>query len=117
MTTDPSPESVDFRTVPPKIKPVATAWQAWWEDHDMWDGFIQYADLDTAKRHAAVDYIGEEYGWVPGDDPADEAPDAVLTWVFDRARWHLLDNGKGTDVQLYETATYGPAVVSQPEGS
>ncbi|MFD9192957.1 ParB N-terminal domain-containing protein [Streptomyces phaeochromogenes] len=106
MTTAPTPEPVDFRTVPPPITPVARGWQAWWEDHNMWDGFVLYADLDTAKQHAAVDYIGEEYGWVPGDDPADEAPDRTLTWVFERTRWYLLDNGKGTDVQLYETATY-----------
>lgn len=98
--------AVDYRTAPPKITTVATAWQAWWEDHDMWDGFIQYADLDTAKHHAAVDYIGEEYSWVPGDDPDDEAPEATLTWAFEHQRWHLLDNGANTGVQLYKSPTY-----------
>ena len=109
MTTDQQPtEPIDFRAVPPAIAPAATGWQAWWEDHDIWDGFVLYADLDIAKHHAAVDYIGEEYSWVPGDDPADEAPETTLTWAFEHRRWHLLDNGKNTNVQLYETATYAP---------
>jgi hypothetical protein len=109
MTETTDPQAADFRTVPPKITPVTTGWQAWWEDHDLWDGFVLYADLDTARQHAAVDYVGEEYGWVPGDDPADEAPDVTLTWAFERERWHLLDNGRSTPVQLYKTATYAPA--------
>ena len=100
------PEPVDYRTPPSKIAPIANAWQAWWEDHDMWDGYLLYADLPTAQHHAAVDYVGEEYGWVPGDDPADEAPATTLTWVFAHQRWHLLDDDRDTGVQLYEAATY-----------
>jgi hypothetical protein len=104
--TDQPETAIDFRVVPPKISPVATGWQAWWEDNDMWEGFTLYADLDTAKHHAAVDYVGTEYGWAPGDDPNEEAPDAVLTWVFEHARWHLLDGRRSTCVQLYKTSTF-----------
>lgn len=107
MTKPPSPP-VDYRTAPPAITPVVKAWQAWWEDNDMWDGFVQYTDLDTAKVHAAIDYIGEEYSWVPGDDPDDEAPDTILTWVTEHGRWYLLDKGQATNVQLYETRIYAP---------
>jgi hypothetical protein len=112
--TETNPEPVDFRTVPPKITASATGWQAWWEDHDLWDGFLLYAELDTAKKHAAVDYVGEEYGWVPGDDSIDEAPEIALTWVFEHDRWHLLDDGKSTPVQLYRTSTYAAPVSSAP---
>lgn len=107
-------QPIDFRTPPPAIAATARAWQAWWEDHDMWDGFVAYADLDTAKVHAAVDYVGEEHGWVPGDDPADEAPDITLTWEFGHERWRLLTDGKDTGVQLYETKTY--ALRDMPQG-
>ncbi len=103
--------AVDYRTSPPSIEPVATAWQAWWEDHDMWDGDMLYADLDTAKRHSAVAYVGEEYSWLPGDDPDDEAPDRTLAWELKYGRWRLLDNGQDTGVRLGETRTYAaPAV-------
>ncbi len=99
-------QPIDFRTPPPPLAATARAWQAWWEDRDMWDGFVPYADLDTAKVQAAVDYVGEEHGWVPGDDPADEAPEITLTWAFEHQRWHLLEDAKPTGVQLYETTTY-----------
>lgn len=101
--------AIDFRTVPPKLTPTPIGWQAWWEDHDMWDGHALYADLDAAKHHAAVDYIGEEHGWLPGDDPADEAPNATLAWAFEHRRWHLLADGKNTGVQLYEVSIYRAA--------
>ncbi|MER6778433.1 MULTISPECIES: hypothetical protein [unclassified Streptomyces] len=110
MTT-PAPTPIDFRTIPPKLTVAATGWQAWWEDYDMWDGFVLYVDLDTAKQHAAIAYMSEEYGWGPEDDPAEaepreEAPDTTLTWVYESGRWYLLDGDKGTGVQLYRTHTY-----------
>ena len=103
--------AVDYRTTPPSIEPTATAWQAWWEDHDMWDGDMLYADLATAKHHSAVAYVGEEYSWLPGDDPDDEAPDTVLAWELKYGRWRLLDNGGDTGVRLAETRTYAAAAV------
>ena len=106
--------AVDYRTTPPSLEPTATAWQAWWEDHDMWDGDMLYADLATAKHHSAVAYVGEEYAWLPGDDPDDEAPDRTLTWELKYGRWRLLDNGQDTGVRLGETRTY--AAVAVPAG-
>ncbi|WP_369778862.1 hypothetical protein [Streptomyces sp. R33] len=105
---------IDFRTAPPKLTVTATAWQAWWEDVEMWDGFVQYADLDTAKHCAAVAYVEEEYGWGPEDDPREgeprePAPDTQLTWVFEHNRWFLIDGGRGTGVQLYQSNTYAAA--------
>ncbi|MBT2467808.1 hypothetical protein J7E97_07960 [Streptomyces sp. ISL-66] len=108
MTT-PAPTPIDYRTAPPKLTAVATGWQAWWEDVDTWDGFTLYADLDTAKHHAAVAYISDEHSWHADDDPADEAPDVVLTWAFAHSRWHLLADGKGTGIQLYRHSTYATA--------
>ncbi|MFJ2000293.1 hypothetical protein [Streptomyces chartreusis] len=103
--------AVDYRTTPPSIEPTATTWQAWWEDHDMWDGDMLYADLATAKHHSAVAYVGEEYAWLPGDDPDDEAPDRTLAWELKYGRWRLLDNGGDTGVRLAQTRTYAaPAV-------
>jgi hypothetical protein len=106
--------TVDYRTIPPSIEPTATAWQAWWEDHDMWDGDMLYADLDTAKHHSAVAYVGEEYSWMPGDDPVDEAPSTVLAWEMKYGRWRLLDNGQDTGVRLGETRTYAVSAVPAP---
>lgn len=107
--------AVDYRTSPPSIEPVATAWQAWWEDHDMWDGDMLYADLDTAKRHSAVAYVGEEYSWLPGDDPDDEAPETSLTWELKYGRWRLLDKGQDTGVRLAETRTYATPAGQAPD--
>jgi hypothetical protein len=106
------PETIGYRTAPPKMTVTATVWQAWWDDHDMWDGRLMYTDLDTAKRHAAVDYVGEEHGWLPEDDPDDEAPEVTLAWMVDRGRWHLLADGVQTGVQLYETRIWSPAVAA-----
>jgi len=110
MNDDPQ-TTTGFRTAPPEITPVATAWQAWWEDHDMWDGDMLYADLDTAKHHSAVAYVGEEYAWMPGDDPEDEAPSTVLAWELKYGRWRLLDGGQDTGVRLGETRTYAASAV------
>jgi hypothetical protein len=101
--------AIDFRTVPPKLTATPIGWQAWWEDNDLWDGNVLYTDLDAAKHHAAVDYIGEKHDWFPSDDPANEAPNATLTWAFEHHRWHLLADGKNTGVQLYELSIYTPA--------
>lgn len=114
MTTTPEPTTADYRTVPPEIAPGPTAWQAWWEDFDSWDGYLLYADLDVAKHHSAVAYVGEEYSWIAGDDPADEAPDVTLTWEFEHQRWHLLDDGRNTGVQLYVSRTYAAPAVLPP---
>ncbi|MFI8535395.1 hypothetical protein ACIGMX_34760 [Streptomyces aquilus] len=111
--TQPDP-TADYRTTPPSLEPTATAWQAWWEDHDMWDGDMLYADLDTAKHHSAVAYIGEEYAWLPGDDPDDEAPDRSLAWELKYGRWRLLDNGGDTGVRLAETRTYASSAGVSP---
>lgn len=103
------PEPIGYRTAQPKMTVTATVWQAWWENHDMWDGHLLYTDLDTAKHHAAVGYIGEEYGWLPEDDPDDEAPEVALAWLLDHRRWHLIADGSDTGVQLYETRVWSPA--------
>ena len=109
MTDQPAPTPIDFRSAPPKLTASATAWQAWWEDVEMWDGFVQYADLDTAKHHAAVAYISDECSWHAADAPADEAPVVELTWSFEHGRWYLLADGKGTGVQLYRSSTFTAA--------
>ncbi|MFE2140234.1 hypothetical protein ACFXA3_00440 [Streptomyces sp. NPDC059456] len=112
--TEPATTPVDFRTTLPKLTVSANAWQAWWEDVEMWDGFVQYADLDTAKRYAAAAYISDEYSWHADDDPADEAPDVNLAWSFERGRWYLLADGRGTGVQLYRSNTYSAAEPAAP---
>ncbi|MEV6569969.1 hypothetical protein [Streptomyces sp. NPDC051577] len=108
MTT-PASTPIDYRAAPPKLAPSAVGWQAWWEDVDMWDDFVLYADLDTAKHHAAVAYISDEYSWHPADDPADEAPNVTLTWAFDHGRWYLLADGKATGIQLYRNSIHAAA--------
>ena len=72
---------------------------AWWEDHDMWDGFAIYLDEDTAKASAADHYETEEYG-DPEDREEDSPPRPLLTWETGFDRWNLLDNGRDTGVRV-----------------
>jgi hypothetical protein len=97
---------VDFLQEAPALTVESVHWQAWWEDVGLWDGFAAYARLDVAMRHTQVYYLREEYGWDP-DDREDEDPDTELSWSFESHRWHLLDNGKGTGIQLYKVPVYG----------
>jgi hypothetical protein len=71
---------------------------AWWEDHDMWDGYALYLDEETAKAATADAYEESEYG-----DPADleegyERP--LLAWETSFDRWWLMENGKDTGVRV-----------------
>lgn len=92
----------------PPLATALTVWQAWWEDYDGWDGFALYLDLDTAKTHAAHDYEGEEYGW-PDEDDDEPHTRPALTWVKEHGSWHLLDDGRNTNVQVSPTSVYRPA--------
>jgi hypothetical protein len=85
----------------------ASAWQAWWDDHD-WDGDALYADLDTAMHAAAQDYRNAEYGY-PDEADADEMPAPVLQWRWDHYWWQLHDKGEATGVQLAQVAVYTAA--------
>ncbi|WP_405964793.1 hypothetical protein OG713_34655 [Streptomyces sp. NBC_00723] len=86
----------------PRLTAALTVFQAWWEDYDSWDGAALYVDLETAKRHAARDYEGEEYGHFDDeDDEPRERPE--FTWVEDHGSWHLHDHGKNTLVQISPT--------------
>ncbi|MDX3575940.1 hypothetical protein [Streptomyces sp. FL07-04A] len=87
----------------PRLTAALTAFQAWWENYDSWDGTALYTDLETAKRHAAYDYEGDEYGHPDEDDDegANIRPD--FTWVEEHGSWHLLDHGKKTLVQISPT--------------
>ncbi|MFI0929679.1 hypothetical protein ACH4TP_38010 [Streptomyces sp. NPDC021012] len=80
--------------------------QAWWDDHPTWHGHALYLDEDTAKEHAAHDYLDDEYG--PQDD---EEPTyrPTLTWVEEYARWHLLADGTATGVQIATANVYRTA--------
>ena len=98
-------KTIDLSKSPPPLIPaVCDLWQAWWEDHDMWDGYNFYRaetdeDLECAQRHAAFDYVADEYCWHPSDE--EKPPEIDLTWEFEHNRWHLLENGKGTGVTLF----------------
>lgn len=86
---------------PPRLSMALAAWQAWWENNDLWDGNALYVDVETAKLHAAFDYEGEEYGHRDEDDEDDEErayPE--FTWVEEHGSWHLLDHGRDTLVQV-----------------
>lgn len=72
---------------------------AWWEDHDIWDGYALYLDEDTAKSRAADDYEYDEYGDPDGRED-DDPPRPLLTWETGFDRWNLLDNGKDTGVRV-----------------
>lgn len=85
-----------------------TAWQAWWEDNDSWDGYALYLDLDTAKAHAAYNYEGWEYGW-PDEDDDEPRTRPNLTWAYEHGSWHLLEDGKNTLVQVSQAHIYRPS--------
>ncbi|MGW5173186.1 hypothetical protein ACWERY_02310 [Streptomyces sp. NPDC004082] len=72
---------------------------AWWEDHDMWDGYALYLDEDTAKAAAADDYERDEYG-DPKDRTDEDGPRPLLEWETGFDRWNLLDNGRDTGVRV-----------------
>ena len=102
----------------PRLTAALTVWHAWMEDSDMWDGNALYADLETAKLHAAYDYEGDEYGHF---DDADDDPDSgsrakpEFTWVEEHGYWHLLDHGKNTLVQVSPTWIWRPSTEREIE--
>lgn len=89
-----------------------TVWQAWWEDNDSWDGTALYLDVDTAKACAARDYEGWEYGW-PSEDDDESRTRPVLTWAYEHGSWHLLEDGKGTLVQVTPAQIYRPSTARE----
>jgi hypothetical protein len=103
---------IDLTEKAPALIPArCDLWQAWWEDHDMWDGYAFYraeddADLEAAQKHATVDYVSDEYCWRLDDESEEEdpeesnMPDSEFTWEFEHNRWHLLQDGKATGVTL-----------------
>jgi hypothetical protein len=86
-------------TETPRLARAITVHQAWWEDHDIWDGYALYLDEDTAKDHAADDYERDEYG-DPDDRTDEDPPRPLLTWETGFDRWNLLDNGRDTGVRV-----------------
>jgi hypothetical protein len=91
---------------PPRLTVVAERWQAWWKDADPWDGYLAYDNLDAAMRHTLAFYLRDEYAW-DLDDNHDDAPEGEFSWEFEYGRWHLLDGGMRTGVQLYKSPVYG----------
>lgn len=83
----------------PRLARAIFVHQAWWEDHDMWDGYALYLDEDTAKAQAADDYEREEYG-DPEDRDEDDPPRPLLTWETGYDRWNLMDDGRDTGVRV-----------------
>jgi hypothetical protein len=75
----------------------------------MWDGYAHYVDLDLAKKHAANDYKGEEYGHPDPDDEEEPVSTPEFTWVEERGSWYLLDHGKDTLVRLSPAPVYRAA--------
>jgi len=85
----------------PKLTVHSTVYRAWWEDHDGWDGALTYADVDTAKAHAAIDYASEE------NVPEEEI--GGLRWEAVGETWALFDRDERTPVDVYPERVYGPA--------
>lgn len=106
----PGPIPIALPTVRPKLKQVGVAWRAWWEGYDFWDGNDSYADLDTARMHAAMDYASEEYHWPPccDDDECCIAADGLVWQPGNGLTWHLFDGERDTLVQVYQEPVYGP---------
>lgn len=90
----------------PRLATALTVWQAWWEDHDMWDGNEMYLDFDTAKTHAAFSYEADEY---PEPEDRDETAWPDFSWEFGYGQWMLLDHGKDTLVRVSRRSVYRPA--------
>jgi hypothetical protein len=91
------------RAVLPPLVVALTVHQAWWEDHPNWDGSQLYLDLDTAKEHAARDYVAEEYG--DQDDPETARP-GELAWGRVGNGWNLADGDRSTPVHIDPTPIY-----------
>jgi hypothetical protein len=92
----------------PRLARAITVHQAWWEDHDIWDGYALYLDEDTAKAHAADDYERNEYG-DPEDREEGDPPRPLLTWETGFDRWNLMDNGRDTGVRVNAMPVMRPA--------
>lgn len=96
----------------PRLAVALRLHQAWWEDNDSWDGYALYLDEDTAKLHAARDYLAYEYCCY--GDCEDEGTDAhaglpTLTWSEEYGRWYLLADGTATGIQVSPAPVYRPA--------
>ncbi|MFE7547034.1 hypothetical protein [Streptomyces gardneri] len=97
---------------PSRLAIALTLHQAWWEDNDMWDGYALYLDEDTAKEHAARDYIAYEYccnGNCDDEGTDEHAALPELTWSEEYGRWHLLADGVATNVQVSTATVYRTA--------
>ena len=102
----------------PRLAVALRLHQAWREDDDSWDGAALYLDEDTAKSHAARDYLGYEYGCSGDcDDEGTEehASLPALTWEQAHGSWHLLADGTETLVRISLAPVYRPATLREIE--
>lgn len=86
-----------------------TLFQTWWEDNDSWDGAALYLDEDTAKTHAARDYLGYEYccnGECDDEGTDEHAALPELDWIAEHGSWHLLADNTDTGVRVSSTPVY-----------
>ena len=90
----------DFWRVPPAIEAARLVWRVWCEGFEGWNGEASYFDVDTARQHAAVDYIDEAYGWNPEKHSVMEAPEVTLTWEIIDGWWTLIADGTSTGVRV-----------------
>lgn len=96
----------------PRLSVALHLYQAWWEDNDMWDGYALYLDEDTAKTHAALDYLGYEYscrGACDDEGTDDHSYVPTTAWHKGPRAWHLLADGVDTLVQVFRTPVYRPS--------
>ncbi|QOR55792.1 MAG: hypothetical protein YHS30scaffold324_24 [Catenulispora phage 69_17] len=107
MTT-PDPQTlaeVDPREELPMLQPTTTIYDAYIENQPGWDGEGLYADLETAKRYSAAEYVLEAWG-TDSTGP--------LTWRFEHGFWDLLDDGRATGVIVAPREVVGAQPDEQP---
>ena len=96
----------------PRLAVALRLYQAWWEDNDSWDGYALYLDQDTAKQHAARDYLAYEYcchGDCEDEDTDEHVALPALTWSEEYGRLYLLANDTATGIQVSPMPVYRPA--------
>lgn len=102
------PYTVIDHRVPVRGAPCGATWRATWGRYDSWEGSdVEYRDIFAAFPLVLAAYLKEEYDYVAGTGPAEDAPDATYAWRCTQGVWRLFENGINTGIRLHSVEVVG----------